>query len=82
MFAPFLTVSSSLGVEVSRSVVVNESAKEIQHTYRFICLQLLCVITIERLENVFNFLSSREFNFNPFGFINSCLEYTFVHVPV
>lgn len=55
---------------------------EIQHTYRFICLQLLCVITIERLENVFNFLSSREFNFNPFGFINSCLEYTFVHVPV
>lgn len=69
-------------MEVSRSVVVKGNAKEIQHTYRFICLQLLCVITIERLENVFNFLSSREFNFNPFGFINSCLEYTFVYVPV
>lgn len=53
---------------------------EIQHMYRFICLRLLCVITIERLEKVFSIFYPypyRGFNFNPFDVILQTNAYIF-----
>lgn len=79
MFAPFLTVSSSLRVEVSFGRCKGKRM-EIQHTYRFICLRLLCVITIERLEKVFSIFYPypyRGFNFNPFDVILQTNAYIF-----